>query len=79
MKRFLCVNLGKLKFQLNNINLSKELPERMDVFCAMRIILNEIKDVGIVGVEEADVVMAPELDAGVEAPLVLSPFLACVP
>ena len=59
-----------------NINLSKEQPERMDVFCAMRIILNEIKDVGIVGVEKADIVMAPELDAGVEAPLVLSPFLA---
>ena len=57
----------------------KPKPERMDVFCAMRIILNEIEDVGIVGVEEADVVMAPELDAGVEAPLVLSPFLAGVP
>ena len=51
----------------------------MDVFCAMRIILNEIKDVGIVGVEEADIVVAPELDAGVEAPLVFSPFLAGVP
>ena len=45
------------------------------MFCAMRIILNEIEDVSIVGVEEADVVMASELDAGVEAPLVLSPLL----
>ena len=51
----------------------------MNVFCAMRIILNEIEDVSIVGVEEADVVMAPELDAGVEAPLVLSPLLCRVP
>ena len=51
----------------------------MDVLCAMRIILNEIKDVSIVGIEEADVVVAPELDAGVEAPLVLSPLLARVP
>ena len=49
------------------------------MLCAMRIILNEIKDVSIVGIEEADVVVAPELDAGVEAPLVLSPLLARVP
>ena len=56
-----------------------DVPERVNVFCAMRIILNEIEDVSIVGVEEADVVMAPELDAGVEAPLVLSPLLGRVP
>ena len=49
------------------------------MFCAMGIILNEIEDVSIVGVEEADVVMASELDAGVEAPLVLSPLLGRVP
>ena len=51
----------------------------MDVLCAMRIVLNEIEDVSIIGVEEADVVMAPELDAGVETPFVLSPLLAGVP
>ena len=49
------------------------------MLCAMRIILNEIKDVSIVGVEETDVVMAPELDAGVETAFVLSPLLAGVP
>ena len=49
------------------------------MLCAMRIILNEIKDVSIVGIEETDVVMAPELDAGVETAFVLSPLLAGVP
>ena len=51
----------------------------MDVFRAMRIILNEIEDISVIGIEETDVVMTPELDAGVEASLVLSPFLAGVP
>ena len=49
------------------------------MFRPMRIVLNEIKHVRIIGVEEADVVMPPELDAGVEAPLILPPLLARVP
>ena len=71
-----------MKSQLENYNLTYrivDVPERVNVFCAMGIILNEIEDVSIVGVEEADVVMTSELDAGVEAPLVLSPLLCRVP
>ena len=69
-----------MKSQLkNHILRIVDVPERVNVFCAMGIILNEIEDVSIVGVEEADVVMASELDAGVEAPLVLSPLLGRVP
>ena len=39
---------------------------------AVGVVLNEVEDVGVVGVEEADVVAAALLDGGVEAALGLA-------
>ena len=47
----------------------------MNVFCSMRIVLDEVKDVSIIGIEQANVVVSTQLDREIEALLVLPPLL----
>ena len=49
------------------------------MFCSMRIVLDEVKDVSIIGIEQANVVVSTQLDREIEALLVLSPLLRRVP
>ena len=49
-----------------------KVPESVYVLGAVGVVLDEVEDVGVVGVEEADVVAAALLDGGVEAALGLA-------
>ena len=49
------------------------------MFCSMRIVLDEVKDVSIIGIEQANVVVSTQLDREIEALLVLPPLLRRVP
>ena len=51
----------------------------MDVFGPVRIVLDEVEHVTVVGVQEADVVMAAQLEGEVKLSFVLPPLLTIVP